>query len=115
MIARCEEERKARANFSICQLALVFMGRAKTMNVRQEHVRRVCADDGYESWEGLDDLDLANMKIFGNKGFRHDQKEICELAVRSHNVLVLMPTGGGKSLCYQVRLSPSSLWRTLFF
>ena len=39
---------------------------------------------------------------FGFAGFRRGQKEACEAAVAGKDVLVVMPTGSGKSLCYQL-------------
>jgi len=40
--------------------------------------------------------------VFGYSSFRHNQADIVEHAVNGGDALVLMPTGGGKSLCYQL-------------
>jgi len=41
-------------------------------------------------------------EVFGYPEFRGAQQEIVEHVVAGGDALVLMPTGGGKSLCYQV-------------
>jgi ATP-dependent DNA helicase RecQ len=41
-------------------------------------------------------------EVFGYPAFRGDQGAIVEHVVGGGDALVLMPTGGGKSLCYQV-------------
>lgn len=40
--------------------------------------------------------------IFGLPGFRGEQQAIIEHVVDGQDAIVLMPTGGGKSLCYQI-------------
>ncbi|KGM56620.1 ATP-dependent DNA helicase RecQ [Lysobacter arseniciresistens ZS79] len=46
-------------------------------------------------------LDLLRT-TFGHPGFRGEQADIVECVASGNDALVLMPTGGGKSLCYQL-------------
>ena len=48
------------------------------------------------------DVDGALSELFGFPGFRPGQREAVEAARAGRDVLVVMPTGSGKSLCYQL-------------
>jgi ATP-dependent DNA helicase RecQ len=48
------------------------------------------------------DLVAALHQHFGFADFRPGQREACEAALADRDVMVVMPTGSGKSLCYQL-------------
>src|SRR5215217_6417731 len=47
-------------------------------------------------------LTAALHEHFGFPGFRPGQREACQAALADRDVMVVMPTGSGKSLCYQL-------------
>ena len=51
---------------------------------------------------GLDEAQRVLETVFGYKQFRLQQAGIIETLIRGGDALALMPTGGGKSLCYQI-------------
>jgi ATP-dependent DNA helicase RecQ len=48
------------------------------------------------------DLNAALQEHFGFKDFKGQQKQIIESLLSGKDTFVIMPTGGGKSLCYQL-------------
>lgn len=48
------------------------------------------------------DLSESLKKYFGFKGFKSPQEEIIKCLLSGKDTFVIMPTGGGKSLCYQL-------------
>ena len=49
-------------------------------------------------------MDLVSIlrSTFGFSGFRENQEAVCRAAVEGRDLLLVMPTGSGKSLCYQL-------------
>lgn len=44
-------------------------------------------------------------KWFGYNVFRQGQKDVIVDLLQGKNVVAMLPTGGGKSLCYQLQVS----------
>lgn len=47
-------------------------------------------------------VEIANKEIFGNQAFREKQREIINATKSKRDVIALIPTGGGKSLTFQL-------------
>jgi ATP-dependent DNA helicase RecQ len=50
----------------------------------------------------LNCLEESLKQFFGYDKFREGQKQIIEQALQNRDLLIIMPTGGGKSLCFQL-------------
>ena len=61
-------------------------------------VQGTVAQEGTETDPALEVLH----RVFGYDAFRGPQREVVDHVIAGGDALVLMPTGGGKSLCYQV-------------
>ena len=51
---------------------------------------------------GGEELAVALKRYFGHASFRANQREIIEAVLAGRDVFAALPTGGGKSLCYQL-------------
>lgn len=51
---------------------------------------------------GLPELEKTLLAHFGHAEFRPGQRQVVEALMAGHSALAIFPTGGGKSLCYQL-------------
>ncbi len=50
----------------------------------------------------MDQLDARLIELFGFESFRPGQREVIERVLQGRHTLAVLPTGSGKSLCYQL-------------
>ncbi|MBI2394942.1 MAG: DNA topoisomerase 3 [Deltaproteobacteria bacterium] len=62
----------------------------------------VAASPARRAPTGVDDLGTLLAGTFGFESFRPYQEAVCRAATAGEDVLLVMPTGAGKSLCYQL-------------
>lgn len=44
-------------------------------------------------------------KYWGHKAFRAGQEDIINSVLNNNDTLALLPTGGGKSICFQIQMN----------
>ncbi len=69
---------------------------------RQLALLHTATDPEHGAPDGMAEAQRVLEKTFGYKAFRSHQRDIVSALVSGRDALVLMPTGGGKSLCYQI-------------
>ncbi|HRF27685.1 MAG TPA: DEAD/DEAH box helicase, partial [Ferruginibacter sp.] len=76
--------------------------RSKSSSVKSSSVKKSARSNGSASHLVNDDLEAQLQQHFGFDQFKGQQKEIIRTLLSGQDTFVIMPTGGGKSLCYQL-------------
>lgn len=82
---------------------VVFEQETRTLenNPEPEEGTSAQAPEAFRAVDGLPLIQLLE-KAFSFSSFRPNQEEVCRAAVDGRDVLLVMPTGSGKSICYQL-------------
>jgi hypothetical protein len=97
-----ERESARRGGASVFRAAVAASAVAPAAAATTTTTTTTTPSPGSSNGGGLDLLELAARRVFGHPSLRPGQRPIMEAALRGEDALVLMPTGGGKSLCYQL-------------
>ncbi|GFE54839.1 ATP-dependent DNA family protein [Babesia ovis] len=62
----------------------------------------VNSEDWLGQFEWTDEVNRINQEVFKNASFRPKQLEVINCILSKRDTFVLIPTGGGKSLCFQL-------------
>jgi len=83
-----------------------FLERRKnelTEKIQDKETEKVKGENwGRKNFDWSDRLDAALVGVFGLSSYRPDQLAVINASMSGHDVLLIMPTGGGKSLTYQL-------------
>ena len=60
------------------------------------------SDAWYSGYPWDSEIDKINREVFGNENFRQKQREVINATKSKRDVIALIPTGGGKSLTFQL-------------